>query len=168
MLLQTRLSVDPSAYVAAGALLVGDVSIGPRASVWYGAVLRGDLAPVRIGADSNVQDGAIMHVEHGVAAVIGERVTVGHGAIVHAADVEDDCLIGIASVILSGARIGRGSIIGAGAVVREGFEVPPGSVVFGVPGRIAREVTAEETGRIERSWRAYVGYAGEYRAGRTG
>ena len=109
MLLQTRLSVDPTAFIAASAILVGEVHVGPRASIWYGAVLRGDLAPVRIGADSNVQDGAIMHVEDGVAAKIGDRVTVGHGAIVHAADIEDDCLIGIASVILSGARIGRGS-----------------------------------------------------------
>jgi len=166
MLLQTRLFVDPTAFIAGSAVLLGEVSVGPRASIWYGAVLRGDLAPVRIGADSNVQDGAIMHVEDGVAAKVGDRVTIGHGAIVHAADVGDDCLIGIAAVILSGAKIGRGSIVGAGAVVREGFDVPPGSVVFGIPGKVMRAVTAEETGRIDRNWRAYVGYATEYRAGR--
>jgi carbonic anhydrase/acetyltransferase-like protein (isoleucine patch superfamily) len=165
-LLQTRLSVDPTAFIARNAILVGDVSVGPRASVWFGAVLRGDLSPVRIGEDSNLQDGAIMHVEVGVPSVLGRRVTVGHGAIVHAASVEDDCLIGIAATILSGARVGRGSIIGAGAVVREGFEVPPGSVVFGVPGRVVRSVTEEEARRIDGNWRAYVGYAEAYRDGR--
>jgi len=167
-LLQARLSLDPTAFIARNAVLVGDVSVGARASVWFGAVLRGDLSPVRIGEDSNVQDGAIMHVEAGVPSVLGRRVTVGHGAIVHAANVDDDCLIGIAAAILSGARVGRGSIIGAGAVVREGFEVPPGSVVFGVPGRVVRSVTEEEARRIDGSWRAYVDYAEAYRGGKIG
>lgn len=167
-LLPTRLSVDPSAFVARSAVLVGDVTVGARASVWFGAVLRGDIAPVRIGAGSNVQDGAIMHVEDGVPATIGQRVTVGHGAIIHAAEIEDDCLVGIAAVILSGVRVGRGSLIGAGAVVREGFEVPPGSVVFGVPGKVVRAVTREEARRIDENWRSYVEYAEGYRAGRMG
>jgi len=165
-LLPTRLSIDKTAYVAATAVLAGEVVVGPRASVWFGAVLRGDLAPVLVGADSNVQDGSILHVEAGVAAKLGARVTVGHGAIVHAAEVGDDCLIGIASVILSGARIGAGSIIGAGALVKEGFEVPPGSVVFGVPGKVVRRVTEEESRRIDQNWRAYVEYAEAYKTGK--
>jgi carbonic anhydrase/acetyltransferase-like protein (isoleucine patch superfamily) len=165
-LLGTRLNVDPSAFIANNAVLAGEVSVGARASVWFGAVVRGDLAPVRIGEESNLQDGAIVHVEDAVPAIIGRRVTVGHGAIIHAADIGDDTLIGIAAVVLSGARIGRGCIIGAGAVVREGFEVPPGSVVFGVPGKIVRTVTEAEARRIDVNWRSYVDYAAQYLAGR--
>jgi len=165
-LLRTRLSIDATAYVAPGATLAGEVSVGPRASVWFGAVLRGDLASVTIGDDSNVQDNAVLHVEVDGPARLGRRVTVGHGAIVHAADVGDDCLIGIGAIVLSGARIGRGCIIGAGAVVKEGFEIPPGSVVFGIPGRIVRPVTADETKRIDSNWRAYVAYAEAYRSGK--
>ena len=134
-LLRTRLSIDPTAFIARTAVLVGEVSVGPRGSVWYHAVLRGDLAPIEIGADSNIQDGAIVHVEEKIPTRIGERVTVGHNAIVHAADVEDDCLIGIGSILLTGSRIGRGSIVGAGTIIKEGFVVPPGSLVLGVPGR---------------------------------
>jgi len=165
-LLPTRLTLDPSAFVARTAVLVGEVTVGADSSVWYGSVLRGDLAAVRVGAGSNVQDGSILHVEHGVEAILGDRVTVGHGAIVHAAHVEDDCLIAIGSRVLSGARVGRGSIVGAGALVREGFEVPPGSLVLGIPGKVVRQVTPEETRRIQENWRLYVEYAKVYRSGR--
>lgn len=165
-LLRTRLDLDPSAFVARTAVLVGEVSLGPRSSVWFGTLLRGDLAPVHVGADTNVQDSAILHVEEGVEVRLGDRVTVGHAAVVHAAAVEDDCLIGIGAKLLSGARIGRGSIVGAGAVVPEGREVPPGSLVLGVPGRVLRPVSEEETRRIQEGWRAYVDYAAAYRAGR--
>jgi carbonic anhydrase/acetyltransferase-like protein (isoleucine patch superfamily) len=158
--------VDPSAFLARSSVLLGDVTVGPRAGIWFGAILRGDLAPVIVGADSNLQDGAIMHVEVGVEARLGERVTVGHGAIVHAAHVEDECLIGIGAKVLSEARIGSGSIVGAGAVVKEGFRVPPGSLVLGVPARVIRPVTARETERIQSSWKAYVLYGEAYRAGR--
>ncbi len=164
-ILRTRLNLDPSAFVAKTAVLVGEVSVGPRSSVWYGAVLRGDLAPVIVGTDTNVQDCVVMHVEVDEPVRLGDRVTVGHGAVVHAAEVEDECLIGIGSVILSGARVGRGSIIGAGAVVREGFAVPPGSVVLGVPGRVVRKVTPEEADRVGNNWRSYVEYAQAYRLG---
>jgi len=163
---RTRLSIHPTAFVAPNAVLVGDVSLGPRSSVWYGAVLRGDLAPVIIGTDTNVQDGVIMHVEVAVPARLGDRVTVGHGAIVHAATVEDECLIGIGAIVLSGSKVGRGSIIAAGALVKEGFEVPPRSLVVGVPGRVVRSLTSEESDRVANNWRAYVEYAEAYRAGR--
>jgi carbonic anhydrase/acetyltransferase-like protein (isoleucine patch superfamily) len=162
----TRLQVDPSAFVARTAALVGDVTVGARSSIWYGAILRGDLAPVIVGSDSNVQDGVIMHVEVGEEARLGDRVTVGHAAVVHAAIVEDECLIGIGAKILSGARVGSGSIIGAGALVKEGDQVPPGSLVLGIPGRVIRQVTASETERLQENWRSYVEYASAYRAGR--
>lgn len=163
----TRLSLHPEAFVARSSVLVGEVSVGARSSIWYGAVLRGDLAPVIVGEDTNVQDGAILHVEIGVEARLGNRITVGHGAIVHAAHVEDECLIGIGAVVLSGSRIGRGSIVGAGAVVKEGFEAPPGSLLLGVPARVARPVTPVETERLQSNWKVYVEYARAYREGRV-
>lgn len=167
-LLSTRLTVPASAFVAPTAVLVGEVFLGEEASVWYGSVLRGDLAAVRVGERSNVQDGSILHVEHGVEVSLGSRVTVGHGAIVHAAHVEDDCLIAIGARVLSGARVGRGSIVAAGALVRENSEVPPGSLVVGVPGRVIRQVSPEETERVQENWRLYVEYAKVYRSGRMG
>ncbi|MGH9870518.1 MAG: gamma carbonic anhydrase family protein [Candidatus Polarisedimenticolia bacterium] len=162
-LLPTRLNVAPDAFVAPNAVLRGDVTIGSRSSVWYGAVLRGDLAPVVLGSDTNVQDGSILHVEIDGPVVLGDRVTVGHRAVVHACDVEDDCLIGIGALVLSGARIGRHSIVGAGAVVKEGWHVPPRSVVLGVPGRVVRQVSDDDLRRMDRNWRVYVAYAAQTR-----
>lgn len=161
----TRLAIDPTAFVARSAVLVGEVSLGPGSSVWYNAVLRGDLAPVVVGAESNIQDGVTLHVEVDQPARVGRRVTVGHNAVVHAAEVEDECLIGIGALVLSGARVGRGSIVGAGAVVREGFAIPPGSLVLGVPARVVRPLTDAETGRLQENWRVYVAYARAYRDG---
>jgi carbonic anhydrase/acetyltransferase-like protein (isoleucine patch superfamily) len=163
-LLPNRLVVAPDAFIARTAVLRGDVTIGRSSSVWFNAVVRGDLAPVVIGEDTNIQDGAILHVETDGPAVVGSRVTVGHMAVVHAAHVEDDCLIAIGSLVLSGARIGSGSIIGAGAVVKEGWVVPPRSLVLGVPGRIVRQVSDAEAERIQRNWAVYVEYAASYRA----
>ena len=163
-ILPTDLNVAPDAFIASSAVLRGAVSVGARSSVWFGSVLRGDLAPVSVGADSNVQDLSILHVEVDGPVVLGDRVTVGHRAVVHGCTVEDDCLIGIGAVILSGARIGHHSIVGAGALVPEGKQVPPRSVVLGVPGRIVRPVTDEELERVDRNWRVYVQYAAHYRA----
>jgi len=155
----TRLTIHPDAFVAPNAVLRGEVAVGARSSVWYNTVLRGDLAPVIVGSDTNVQDGAILHVEVDGPAVLGDRVTVGHMALVHGATVEDDCLIAMGAIVLSGARVGRESIIGAGALVREGWQVPPRSLVVGVPGRVARQVTDEEIARVQMNWSVYVGYA---------
>jgi len=163
LLLPTRLNVAPDAFVAPTAVLRGDVTIGARSSVWYGAILRGDLAPVVLGSDTNVQDGSILHVEVDGPVVLGDRVTVGHRAVVHGCEVEDDCLIGIGALVLSGARVGRHSIIGAGAVVKEGWHVPPRSVVLGVPGRVVRQVGEADLRRLERNWRVYVDYAAQTR-----
>jgi carbonic anhydrase/acetyltransferase-like protein (isoleucine patch superfamily) len=162
-LLPTDLNIAPDAFIASSAVLRGAVSVGARASVWFGSILRGDLAPVIVGADSNVQDLSILHVEVDGPVVLGERVTVGHRAVVHGCVVENDCLIGIGAVILSGARIGDHSIIGAGALVPEGKQIPPRSVVLGVPGKVVRQVTDEELQRVDRNWRVYVQYAGHYR-----
>jgi carbonic anhydrase/acetyltransferase-like protein (isoleucine patch superfamily) len=161
----TRLDIDPTAYVAPGAALVGEVSIGPLASVWFNATVRGDLEPIAIGAESNVQDGCIIHVDRGRPARIGERVTLGHGAIVHAATVGDDCLIAMKAVVLSGCVIGRNCLVGAGAVVPEGTTVPDGSLVLGVPGRVVRPLKPEEIARIRDNARAYVELARAYAGG---
>ncbi|HEY3176002.1 MAG TPA: gamma carbonic anhydrase family protein [Candidatus Polarisedimenticolia bacterium] len=142
---------------------MGEVNVGARSSVWFNAVLRGDLAPVVIGADTNIQDGAILHVEVDGPAIVGDRVTVGHMALVHGAEVEDECLVAMGAMVLSGARVGKHSIIGAGALVKEGWQVPPRSLVLGVPGRIVRQVTNAEVERIQRNWASYVQYAAHYR-----
>lgn len=168
VLLPTRLTIDPEAFVAPTAVLRGDVSVGARSSVWYHAILRGDLAPVVVGRDTNVQDAAILHVETDGPAVLGDRITVGHRALVHGATVEDDCLIGMVAVVLSGARVGRGSIVGAGAVVTEGTQVPPRSLVLGVPGRVIRSVTDGELDRVRRNWELYVEYAAHHKREEAG
>jgi carbonic anhydrase/acetyltransferase-like protein (isoleucine patch superfamily) len=149
-------AVAGDAVVLPGATLVGAVTVGSRASIWYGSVLRADSAPVRVGALSNVQDGCVLHADPGFPAVLGERVTVGHGAVVHGARVDDDCLIGMRATLLNGVHVGAGSVVGAGAVVPEGTEIPPGSLVLGVPGRVRRPVTAAETAMIEHGWTEYA------------
>jgi len=159
------LTIDPTAFIAPGAALVGEVSIGRNASVWFSATLRGDMEPITIGAESNVQDACVVHVDHGRPTTIGDRVTLGHGAIVHASVVEDDVLIAMKAVILSGCHIGRNSLIGAGAVVPEGTRVPEGSLVFGIPGRVVRQLRPDEIDRIHSNARAYVDLSRAYRDG---
>src|ERR687894_608212 len=131
---------------------MGDVTIGEDASVWYHAVLRGDMAPIVIGAQSNIQDGTVVHVDEGVPCTIGRRVGVGHRVILHGCTVGDDCLIGMGSVLLNRVTIGSGSVVAAGAVVPEGMQVPPGSLVMGVPGRIVRSVDAPLAKRAAATW----------------
>ncbi|MEU5162127.1 gamma carbonic anhydrase family protein [Streptomyces sp. NPDC020875] len=131
-------AIDPSAFTAPTAVVIGDVTIGPGASVWYHAVLRADCGPIVIGAGANVQDNCTVHVDPGFPVTIGARVTVGHNAVLHGCTVEDEVLIGMGATVLNGARIGAGSLIAAGAVVPQGMEVPPGSLVAGVPAVIKR------------------------------
>ncbi len=161
----TRLTADPTAFVAPAASLVGDVTIGRLASIWFNVTLRGDLAPIVIGDESNVQDGCVVHVDEDQPARIGARVTLGHGAIVHGAEIEDDVLVAMRAVVLSGCRVGRNSIIGAGAVIPENTTIPGGSLVLGVPGRIVRQIGPEEIDRIHANARSYVELAGAYRDG---
>jgi carbonic anhydrase/acetyltransferase-like protein (isoleucine patch superfamily) len=143
-------------FIHPDAIVIGDVVLGEKASIWPLAVIRADNDRIRIDAESNVQDGAVLHADPGFPCIIGKRVTIGHRAIVHGATVEDECLIGMGAVVLNGAVIGAGSLVGAGAVVKEGMIVPPGSVVLGVPGKIARPVDAETRARILRGAAAYV------------
>jgi carbonic anhydrase/acetyltransferase-like protein (isoleucine patch superfamily) len=161
----TRLAIDPTAWVAPGAALVGDVTLGARVSVWFQATLRGDLAPIRVGDESNIQDQCVLHVEKDGPVSLGARVTLGHGAIVHGAVVEDDVLVAMKAVVLSGCHIGSRSLIGAGAVVPEGSRIPSGSLVLGVPGRVVRPLRDDEVERIRRNAASYVALATAYRAG---
>ena len=161
----TKLTIDPTAYVAPGAALVGEVSVGRNASIWFNATVRGDMEPIAIGAESNVQDACVVHVDRGRPTRIGDRVTLGHGAIVHASVVEDDVLVAMNAVVLSGCHIGRHTLIGAGAVLPEGTSVPEGSLVLGVPGRVVRPLRPEEIERIHANARAYVELSRAYRDG---
>jgi len=159
------MQIDPRAFVAPGAWVMGDVTLEAEASVWYGCVLRGDMDRIVIGAQTNIQDGSIVHVDGGLPALIGARVGVGHRAILHGCVVEDECLIGMGSILLNGVRIGTGSVVAAGAVVREGMEVPPGSLVLGVPARVVRPVDETLRARIRETWQHYVTEAERHRGG---
>ena len=145
--------------------MLGDVTLGAHASVWYGAVLRGDMAAIVVGERTNLQDGTIVHVDEGLPTRIGARVGVGHRAILHGCTIEDDCLIGMGSVLLNGVHIATGSVVAAGAVVPEGALVPPGSLVVGVPARVTRPVDDALRQRIRDTWEHYVAEAERHRAG---
>ena len=135
-------SLDPTSYVAEGAVLVGDVRLHASASVWFGCVLRADLAPITVGARTNVQDGTVVHLGDVTPTVIGCDVTIGHRAVLHGCTIGDACLIGMQATVLDGAVIGEGSVVGAGSVVTAGTVVPPHSLVLGTPGRVVRDLTA--------------------------
>ena len=158
--------IHPSAWIAPTAAVMGDVTLGPEASVWYGAVVRGDLASITIGAQTNLQDGTIVHVDEGVPCRIGARVGVGHRVILHGCTVDDDCLIGMGAVLLNRVRIASGSVVAAGAVLPEGMQVPAGSLVMGVPARIVRTVDERLAQRIAHTWQHYVKQAQAHHAGR--
>ncbi|MFB7617239.1 gamma carbonic anhydrase family protein [Kitasatospora sp. NPDC056181] len=148
-------SVDPTAFVAPNAVVVGDVTVAAGASVWYGAVIRGDAESITVGAGSNIQDNCTLHADLGFPLVIGERISVGHNAVLHGCTVEDDVLVGMNSTVLNGARIGAGSLVAAGAVVPQGMQVPPGSLVAGVPAKVRRELTEEERAGIKINGEGY-------------
>jgi len=156
--------IDPSAFVAPGAVVAGDVEVGTGASVWFNATVRGDVAPVRIGARSNVQDGAVLHVDAGSPCLVGDDVTIGHGAIVHGSRVGDGVTVGMGAVILSWSVIGPGAIVAAGALVPERAEVAPGTVVAGVPARARGPVEAERRATLDGAAARYAAYAADYRA----
>jgi len=157
--------IDPTAFIAQGAIVLGDVHLGKDASVWYNAVIRGDTAPISIGEETNIQDLSMIHADPGLPCLVGNRVTVGHRVVLHGCTVEDDCLIGMGAVLLNRVRVGRGSVIGAGALLLEGTEVPPRSLVVGFPGKVVRLVDEGMQERIEHAWRHYVAQASRHRAG---
>jgi carbonic anhydrase/acetyltransferase-like protein (isoleucine patch superfamily) len=164
----TRLSIAPTAFVAPGAVLVGDVTLGDRVSVWYGCVLRGDIEPITIGPRTNVQDLTVVHVDLDFPTIVGADVTIGHRAVIHGCVIEDGALIGMGAVVLSGARVGAGALVAAGAVVKERFVVPPRTLVAGVPGKIVGELDDAMLERVARNKDHYVATAARYLSGELG
>jgi carbonic anhydrase/acetyltransferase-like protein (isoleucine patch superfamily) len=153
------------AWVAEAATVIGNVDLAEDSSVWYGAVLRGDGEAIRIGARSNVQDGSVIHTDHGFPATIGADVTVGHQVTLHGCSIGDGSLIGIQAVVLSGAVIGANCIVGAGALVTEGAEFPEGSLILGAPAKLARQLTPQQIARVRMSAAHYVQNAARHRQG---
>ena len=161
--LDAKPSVHPTAFVAPGAAIVGDVTLGEEASVWFHTTLRADLNRIVIGPRSNVQDGAVVHLADDLGTTVGELVTVGHKAILHACTVADEVLVGMGAIILDGAEIGARSIIGAGALVTGGKKIPPGSLVLGSPAKVVRTLSSEEQAGIRVWAEKYVALARAYR-----
>ena len=151
-----RPELDPEAYTAPTSVVLGNVRMAAGSSVWYHAVLRGDCESITLGAGSNVQDNCSVHADLGFPVVLGERVTVGHNAVLHGCVIEDDVLVGMGSTILNGAHIGTGSLIAANALVPQGMRVPPGSLVAGMPAKVRRELTTEERDVIRLNADHYV------------
>lgn len=161
-----RPRIDPEAYVHERAVLIGDVTIGAVSSVWPCATLRGDDGPIVIGERTSIQDNAVVHMTRGLSSVtVGDRVTVGHSAILHGCRIEDECLVGMGAIVLDNAVVERGAIVGAGALVPAGRRVAAGTLVVGNPCRVLRECTAADRELIEFSWREYVDRVREYKNG---
>jgi carbonic anhydrase/acetyltransferase-like protein (isoleucine patch superfamily) len=154
--------VAPSAYVDPGAAVIGDVVIGERSSIWPSATLRGDISRIEIGDETSIQDGTVVHTDARFPAIIGNRVTVGHMAVLHGCVIEDEVLIGIGAIILNGAKIGKGAVVAAGALVPEGMEIPAGTMAMGVPAKPKRPVTEEEQERFRVNCNNYVKRTQDY------
>ncbi|HEY9785966.1 MAG TPA: gamma carbonic anhydrase family protein [Candidatus Obscuribacterales bacterium] len=155
---------EKDVFIAPSAILIGRVSLRRGASVWFNSVLRGDINAIEIGDQTNIQDGCLLHVTHRHPLIVGKRVTVGHGAILHGCKVESDCLIAMGAVVLDHAVIGQNSIVAAGCVVSPGKEIPPRSLVMGVPGKVVRELTDEDVAQIEKGWQNYSEYSRIYQS----
>jgi carbonic anhydrase/acetyltransferase-like protein (isoleucine patch superfamily) len=160
----TRVDIGESAWIAPNATLTGRVQLGAFASIWFGCVLRGDLEPVTIGDETNVQDLTIIHVDRGYPAVVGSRVTIGHRAVVHGCTIEDDAVIGMGAVALTGSRVGHGALVAAGALLREGFVVPPGAIAAGVPAVLRGEVGPDLRRRFQAGVDHYLRLAAHARS----
>lgn len=160
-------AIDPAAWVAPNATVIGDVRLAAGASIWFNATLRGDNDPISIGENSNIQDGSVLHTDEGIPMQIGRNVTVGHLVMLHGCTIGDGSLIGIGSVILNRAVIGRQSIVGANTLIPEGKVFPDRVLIVGSPGKVVRELTEEEVARLEKSAAHYVGNARRYRDGLT-
>ena len=161
--LDARPTIHPTAFVAPGAALIGDVTLAEESSVWFQTVLRGDINRIVIGPRSNVQDGAVVHLADDLGTFVGELVTVGHKAILHACTIADEVLVGMGAIILDGAEIGARSIIGAGALVTGGKKIPPGSLVLGSPAKVVRTLSSEEQAGIRVWAEKYVALSRAYR-----
>jgi carbonic anhydrase/acetyltransferase-like protein (isoleucine patch superfamily) len=157
-------SIHPSAFIAPSADIIGDVTVGKESSVWYGCVLRADINRIKIGERSNIQDGSVLHLSDRFGVSVGDAVTIGHKALIHACTVGDGALIGMGAIVMDGAVIGANSIIGAGSLVLGGTEVPPGSLVIGSPARVVRRLTPEECLEGRRLAEKYVMVSRRYLA----
>ena len=157
-----RENIADDVFIADNATVLGEVAIGERSSVWFGAVIRGDTDVIRIGTETNVQDLSCIHVDSGFPCSIGNRVTIGHAAIVHGATIEDDVLIGMRAVVMNGAVIGKGSLVAAGAIVTEGTQVPENSLVLGVPGKVVRPTTEDDRHKIAQAAQHYSEIRSKY------
>ena len=157
--LRRKPKLGKGVYIARGAMVVGDVTLGDHASVWYNAVLRGDIHRIVVGHHTNIQDNAVLHLSDDFPCRVGNDVTVGHSAIVHACTVGDEVLVGMGAVILDGAVIGKQCVIGAGSLVKQGARIPPGSLVVGAPARVVRKLTREERARLKGWARKYAANA---------
>ena len=161
-------TVHPSAFVDVSAQVIGDVHLGPESSVWMNVVVRGDVHYIRIGARTNIQDLTMVHVMRETnPTVIGDNVTIGHGAVVHGCTIENRCLIGMGAILLNGCVIGTGSIVAAGTLVPEGMVIPPGSMAMGLPGKVRRALTPEEDASIKWYADNYVRYRLDFQAQST-
>ena len=157
--------VSESAWVADSAQVMGRVTLADGASIWYGAVLRGDNDHIRIGLNSNIQDGSVLHADVGKPLVVGENVTVGHQVMLHGCTIGDESLIGIGAVVLNGAKIGKNCLVGAGALVTEGKEFPDGSMIIGAPAKAVRELTPEQIEGLRQSALHYIENARRFKQG---
>ena len=156
--------IAPSAYIDPSAQIIGDVVIGARSSVWPNVSIRGDVNYIRIGDETSIQDNSVLHVDHMVyPCIIGNRVTVGHNAVLHGCEVEDGALIGIGAIVLNGAKVRAGAIVAAGALVPEGMEVPADMVVMGTPAKVRRSVGTEERQRLQKNCDNYVKITAVYK-----
>ena len=158
-------TIEPTAFIADDAKVIGDVEIGAEASIWFGSIIRGDVNFIRIGDRTNVQDATVIHVSSKTHATILENdITVGHRVTLHGCHVEAECLIGIGAILLDGVRIGKNSLVAAGSLLTPGTDVPPGSLVIGSPAKVKRALTHEEIGNIRRSAARYVELAAIYKS----
>lgn len=155
--------IAETAWIAPNAIIRGDVTIGEHSSVWFHTVIRGDVEAIEVGCDTNIQDLCMLHADAGYPCLLGNRVTVGHGAIVHGAIVEDEAMIGMKAVIMNGARVGAGSIIAVGSIVTEGMIIPPGVIAMGSPARVKRQMEDRDRERIRHAAAHYVAAARAFR-----
>lgn len=155
--------IDPSAFVAAEATVIGDVVLRANSSVWHGAIIRADNATITVGEGSNIQDGAVLHADEGCPLTIGDHVTVGHQAMLHGCTIGEGTLVGIQAVVLNNAIIGKNCLIGAGAVVTEGKEFPDNSLIVGAPGRLVRQMSPEQVVKVRHNAEHYAAHQKEYR-----
>ncbi|MDX2104844.1 MAG: gamma carbonic anhydrase family protein [Candidatus Melainabacteria bacterium] len=154
--------IDSSVYIAPTATIIGRATIGTESSVWFNTIVRADINTIEIGSQTNIQDSCVLHVTNQFKVKIKDRVTIGHGAILHGCTVESDCLIAMGAIILDGAIIKSGSMVAAGSVVAPGTVIPPQSLVMGTPGKVVRTLNDDDKARMKRNWQNYIGYARTY------